>query len=77
MSNHSVKKEHNFLLLFEKLILDSKKGKRLQPNGKRISTGTIKNYQSTLYLLQLFTEKQSFTLRIKGWSRLTSREQER
>lgn len=77
MSNLSVKKEHNFLLLFEKLIQDSKKGKRLQPNGKRISAGTIKNYQSTLYLLQLFAEKQSFTLRVIGWSRLTSREQER
>ncbi|HZH63972.1 MAG TPA: hypothetical protein VEY10_03705 [Flavisolibacter sp.] len=77
MKSLSAKKQHDFLLLFEKFIQDSKKGKRLQPNGKRLSSGTVKNYQSVLHLLRIFAEKHSFPLRIIGWNRLTSREQER
>lgn len=77
MSPTSAKKEHNFLSLFEKFIQDSKNGKRLQPNGKRLAEGTVKNYQSTLRLLELFAEKHSLMLRIISWTRLTAREQER
>lgn len=43
---------------FELLINESKSGKRVQPNGRKIATGTIKSYQSVLRLLREF-EKHS------------------
>jgi site-specific recombinase XerD len=70
----SSKKEFSFLILFEKFIHDCKKGKRLQPNGKKISKGTICNYENTLKLLKEFAQKKEFTLRIKSIRKLTARE---
>ncbi len=70
-------KELDLLPLFEKFINDSKKGKRLQPNGKRISSGTIDNYGYTLSLLQSFVQHKSYPLRLRSVYRLNSRELER
>jgi site-specific recombinase XerD len=70
----SAKKEFCFLTLFEKFVQDCKKGKRLQPNGKRISKGTISNYSTTLKLLREFSQKKEFKLRIRNIRKLTSRE---
>ena len=58
-------KELCLLKLYEKFITDSKKGKRLQPSGKRISRGTIDNYYNTYRLLRSFSEKKKFQLIIK------------
>lgn len=63
--------------MFRKFILDSKSGKRLQPNGKRYSPGTIKNYESTEKLLLEFSKSRSFPLRIYMVSQLNSREIDR
>jgi integrase len=64
----------DFFKLFEKFIRDSRTGRRLQPNGKRISSGTIQNYQYTLQLLQRFCIARSFELRIRPVRRLGLRE---
>jgi site-specific recombinase XerD len=70
-------KELSFFDLYNRFISDSKKGKRLQPNGKRISEGTIKNYEYTSKILQGFCAKKGFELRIKSYRFLSSREAER
>ena len=70
------KKEHPFLPLFEKFIGNSKNGKRLQANGKRITPGTIRNYATTLRLLQEFEGSRHFPLRIREERYLNARETE-
>jgi hypothetical protein len=67
-------REHSFFPLFEKFIFDSKKGKRLQPNGKKISEGTIKNYVCTLNLIQKFCAEKQFELRIREEKRFSKTE---
>jgi integrase len=57
-------KELPFIHLFEKFIKDTRNGKRLQPNGKRISQGTARNYLYTLKLLQSFMIARQFNLRV-------------
>jgi integrase len=74
MPHSKQKQPYNFFTLFEKFISDSKKGKRLQPNGKRISEGTIQNYAYTQRLLERFCLEKNFGLRIREERRLNSRE---
>lgn len=74
MSRLKSKMQHSFFPLFEKFISDSKKGRRLQPNGKKISEGTVKNYNCTFRLLQKFSEDKNFCLRIREERRLNNRE---
>lgn len=62
------------LSLYEKFINDSKKGKRLQPNGKPVSTGTVQNYYYTFLVLKRFAIEKQFELRIKPVRRLNARE---
>lgn len=64
----------SFLHLFEKFIKDSRKGKRLQPNGKKISKGTICNYFNTLRLVKCFCIKKGFYLRIRPIPLLSDKE---
>ena len=70
----SPKREYCFLSLFEKFISDSKKGKRLQPNGMKVSDGTIANYTYCKKLLEKFCLATSFPLRIKEERKLSGRE---
>lgn len=63
-----------FFTLYQKFISDSKTGRRLQPNGKRISAGTAQNYYYTCLLLQRFCHEKHFDLRIRPLRRLTQRE---
>lgn len=63
-----------FLSLYEKFINDSKRGKRLQPNGKAVSLGTVQNYHYTLLVLKRFSNQKNFGLRIKPVRRLNTRE---
>lgn len=67
-------KEYLLLPLFEKFIQDSKSGKRLQPNGKKISKGTICMYECTYKLLVGFSKKNGSCLRIKDAYKLTHRQ---
>jgi integrase len=64
----------SFFKLYEKFIRDSWTGRRLQPNGKRISAGTVDNYRYTLLLLQRFCTARSFELRIRPVRKLPARE---
>ena len=63
-----------FFSLYEKFIESSKRGRRLQPNGKRISPGTAENYHQTLLVLRRFSLEKKFILRIKPVHRLNNRE---
>src|SRR6266496_5314371 len=64
----------DFFNLYQKFINDSKKGRRLQPNGKRISAGTVENYHYTFLLVQRFCREKQFDLRIRPARRLNQRE---
>jgi integrase len=65
-----------FLTLYEKFISDSRRGKRLQPNGKRLSVGTVENYRYTKKLIEQFCTCKQFVLRILPGQKLTKRERE-
>lgn len=68
------KGEIPFFALYNKFIQDSKTGRRLQPNGKKIGSGTLSNYGYTLSLLQRFCIAKNFKLRIRPIKYLTKRE---
>lgn len=68
------RKEFNFFELYEQFITDSKKGKRLQPNGKKLSAGTIDNYGYTKKLLEKYCSEKKVDLRIRPGKSLQTRE---
>jgi hypothetical protein len=74
MTHINSSKELSFTNLYLRFISDSRKGRRLQPNGKRISEGTVKNYEYSLQLIQLFCAKKNFSLRIRAARKLNKRE---
>lgn len=74
MNRKSKKADIPFLPLVERFVQDSKSGRRLQPNDKRITKGSIRNYEQCLRLLQEFSTEKQFELRIRSAGRLTSRE---
>jgi integrase len=76
MSRTASKKELALIPLFDRFISDSKKGRRLQPNGKRIAPGTVSNYGYTRSLLEKFSLEKDFCLRIRRAKYLNRRETE-
>ncbi len=74
MSTKSRIRELALVDLYEQFIKASKKGKRLQPNGSKLSPGTIATYEYTLRLLRTFSNKKTFYLRIKPIRNLTHRQ---
>lgn len=72
-ANYTSEKSYDMLKLFDQFIRVSKTGKRLQVNGKRISDGTITNYQITRNHLFEFSVKHNFPLRLKSIQRLNKR----
>ena len=68
------KKELLFLPLYDKFIIASKNGRRMQPNGKRITQGSIDNYEYALKLIKSFCHKEAFHLRLRPVKYLTKRE---
>ena len=68
------KQSYDFFALYERFIKDSKAGRRLQPNGKRISAGTVRNYYFTSLLLRRFCKERQFNLCIHSSRYLTKRE---
>ncbi|HQV06723.1 MAG TPA: tyrosine-type recombinase/integrase [Chitinophagaceae bacterium] len=75
MNKQNRSKEMLFETEYIRFIRDSLSGRRLQPNGKRISKGTVANYRFTLSLLQRFSNEKQFYLRLKTSKWLNSREQ--
>lgn len=65
----------SFLDLYERFIKDSKRGKRLQPNGKRFSKETIANYEYTRQLVERFCLEKSVDLRVCSGRLLNQRQQ--
>jgi integrase len=74
MNQKRTPKSLDFFTLFERFIRDSQKGRRRQPNGKRLCRGTITNYRMALKLLQSFALAKSFPLRIRIVAQLNRRE---
>jgi integrase len=68
------KKEYCFIALFDRFISDSVRGKRLQPNGKRISCGTIANYYNTKNVIVRYSLKAGQSLRLNRELSLSQRE---
>lgn len=66
----------SFFTLFDKFIQASRRGRRLQPNGKKLSPGTITNYGYTLALLKRFCAAKHFDLRIRPARKLNARDLE-
>jgi site-specific recombinase XerD len=67
-------RQQDFFFLFEKFIADSKTGKRVQPNGKPFTSGTIANYTATMNMIKAFSETKSFPMRIRNMRQLNARE---
>lgn len=76
MGQYVSKKELSFFSEYERFIRDSRSGRRLQPNGKKISPGTIANYSFTLRLIQKFCAEKEFVLRIRPSRWLSTRDLE-
>jgi len=74
MKHKSMRKEFSFFELYDRFIDANIKGKRLQPNGKHISAGTITNYRYTRKVLKDFSEKKRLELRIRPIRKLNIRE---
>ncbi len=60
-------KEHSLTRLFERFIKDTKSGKRLQANGRKIKESSIKNYQFALFYLKEFEQHQGAEIRIRSF----------
>lgn len=58
------KKEYNLISLFEDFNVKMHKGRRLQKSGKRVSEGTITNYENICRLLKDFSARYDFPLRV-------------
>lgn len=69
----SSKKPHDLIALFDKMILKIVTGKKLLPNGKRHSEGSINNYKCLRKMLYDFSSKYNFELHITDIRRLPHR----
>ena len=54
--------QHNFFILFQKFIANSKSGKRLKKDGSKIKVQSIANYQHCEKLLLEFVRVKKFDL---------------
>lgn len=77
MTKFKNNKELDFFSLYDRFISDSVSGKRLQPNGKRLSAGSIKNYGSTKLLLENYCASSTTNLRIRPIRYLNKKGMER
>jgi len=69
--------EKIFIDLLNDMINDSYAGRRLKSNGKKISDGTVKNYEYLKKQIIAFTEFSSFEIKIYIVNNLTQTERER
>jgi len=63
-------KPYCMLTLFRQFIKANKSGNRLQKNGNRIRSGTIKNYENVYTQLENFSKAEEFELRIVPTAKL-------
>jgi len=61
---------HLFLPFVEEFISNSKSAKRIQSNGKKLTSGTIRNYQYLLNHLKGFEAFSETQIRIKIFTKL-------
>ncbi len=58
-------RELDFFDYYDRFIKASETGRRTLPNGKRLSKGTIENYENTRRLLDRFVKEKQFILRLR------------
>jgi len=66
--------DHRLLPLLHKFIIEIKKGKHLQKNGKKIKTASIRNYLYLELLLTKFSNTKQFNIRVKIITGLTKKQ---
>ncbi|MBI5541216.1 MAG: tyrosine-type recombinase/integrase [Bacteroidia bacterium] len=66
--------EYDFIKLYDQFLKYSTNGKRLQKNGKRIRSSSLKPYKDLRKLLIDFSDKKQFKLRFCSVARLKKRE---
>lgn len=69
-----MKKEFNFLELFDKFISESKSGRRLKQNGAKIKSTTVRRYQVVRDELIRFSTTCAFPLRIRSIQKMSARD---
>ncbi len=69
-----MKKEYNFLELFDKFISESQSGRRLKKNGAKIKSSTVSRYQVVRDELDRFASTNEFHLRIRSIQRMSTRD---
>ena len=74
MGKQKLSTQYNFFDLLDKMISQMSAGKKLLPNGKQYSSGTIDNYRHLRRLLFRFSSEKKFELKIVDARRLTMRE---
>lgn len=74
MKSQKTRNELNLIEEFERFIRDCRRGRRLQPGGKKLCAGTITNYDYTLHHLRRFSAQQEMILRIRPVRWLNGRE---
>lgn len=72
--DRKTRKEYDFFILYRRFVNDTRSGKRLQKNGKRIRKSTLKVYEMMEHYLQKYCRKKNITLRIIPGTRLGNRE---
>ena len=66
--------EYDFLKLYEQFLKQTLKGYRLQKSGKRIKVSSSQPYVYMKKLLEDFSEKKTFKLRLRSVNKLGKRE---
>jgi integrase len=69
-----ITKEYLLVPLFEKFIKDTKTGKRLSKQGKKIKDGTITNYNYVLNYLKLYEQTSGKQIRIRAAEKMNQKE---
>jgi integrase len=64
------------LKLYRQFVRDTSSGRRLNKNGNKISQGTIKNYRTSLKILQDFITIKEFDFKLYLVNKLTQKELE-
>ena len=68
--------QETFFILLNDFIRDSSIGRRTKKNGKKISFGTVQNYEYLQKTLLKFSEQSTFELKLYITDKLTQTEKE-
>jgi len=70
----TTRQQHDFFKLFDRFLIETEKGKRLQKNGRRVRNSSLEPYLYLRKLLFDFSVKKEFPLHISSIGSLKKRE---